>query len=136
MPLFNPPLNVQDHGVDQGTVETINFTGSTSVSVTDSVATINVSGGGTSSINQVEIDFGLIPTRSKTFVVPDASVSVSSRILPLQSGEAATGRDADENEMDPVLFSAIPGIGQFILIGSSLNGPVAGKFKVNYSVGN
>lgn len=137
MPLFNPPITVQDEGTTQGTVETINFTGSAvTASVSGSTATVNITGGGgAATITQVEIDFGSIPTRGKTFIVTDAGVSSSSSIVVCQAGNAATGKQADENEMDPIIFLAIPGTGQFTLIGSTKDGPVVGKFKVNYMVG-
>lgn len=86
-------------------------------------------------IMQVEVDFGTRPTKSKTFIVIDPTVLITSHLIIVQSGEAATGRSADENEMDPIIFSGNPGAGQFILNANTLNGPVVGKFKVNYKVG-
>lgn len=135
MPLFNPPVIIQDAGTTQGTVNTINFTGSVSATVSGAVATVNITGSGGSSITQIEVNFGTIPTRSKTFVITDATVSPSTPLIVTQSGAAATGRQADENEMDPITFSATPGSGQFILIASALNGPVVGNYRVNYIVG-
>lgn len=84
---------------------------------------------------KIEVDFGSIPTNFKTFVITDAAVTASSRLVITQSGEAATGRSADENEMDPIMFTGTPQSGQFILIATTLNGPVVGKYKVNYSIG-
>lgn len=136
MPLVNPPVIVQDNGTTQGAVNTLNFTGSISASVSGNVATISVTGGGGSAtITEIEIDFGLLPTRTKTFTVIDGYVTIFSKLMINQSGHAATGRQADENEMDPILFSGTPGTGQFILIANALTGPVTGKYRVNYTVG-
>ncbi len=137
MPLVNPPVIIQDAGTTQGAVNTLNFTGSgVTATVSGNVATINVtSGSGTFSITEIEIDFGTSPTRTKTFTVTDAGVTTSSKLIITQSGHAATGRQADENEMDPILFSGTPGSGQFTLIANALEGPVAGKYRVEYVVG-
>lgn len=136
MPLNNPPIIIQDEGTTQGAVNTINFTGTAVIAtVSGNVATISVTSGGSSSITEVEVDFGTSPTRTKTFVVVDASVSTGSKLVISQSGHAATGRQADENEMDPIIFSGTPGSGQFTLIANALVGPVAGKYRANYTVG-
>ena len=102
----------------------------------DGVVWTNMSaGGGTATITQIEIDFGTFSSTTKLFTITDASVNASSNIVATQSGTAATGRHADENEMDPIIFSATPGSGQFSLIATPMAGPVGGKFKVNYLVG-
>jgi hypothetical protein len=136
MPLYNPPLLVQDEGTTQGSVDTINFTGSAvTASVSGSTATINIVGGsGSFSMTQVEIDFGSTPTSYKTFVISDASITSSSKILVMQAGDAPTGKSADENEMDYLKFSAIPGSGQFTLNAYSIDGSVINKFKINYTI--
>lgn len=138
MPLFNPPIRIRDESTPTGIVDTIDFTGAgVSASVTGNVATVNIGGGGPGSFSATvtEIDFGVVPTISMTFTIIDAGVSGTSIIVVCQSGAAATSRSADENEMDPIVFSAIPGTGQFILIATALNGPVTGKYKANYAVG-
>lgn len=83
----------------------------------------------------VEVDFGVIPTNYKTFTIVDPSIFPTSLIFPTQSGAAPTGRSADENEMDPMIFSATPASGSFKLIASTKDGPVVGKYKVNYGIG-
>lgn len=136
MPLVNPPVIIQNNGTTQGAVNTLDLTTGISATVSGNVATISVSGGGGSAtITQIEVDFGTAPVRTKTFTVTDASVSTTSHLVVTQSGTAATGRQADENEMDPILFSGTPGSGQFTLIANALTGPVSGKYKVNYMVG-
>ncbi len=135
MPLVNPPVIIQDNGTTQGAVNTINFTGSASASVSGNVATISVSGGGSSTVTMIQVNFGTAPVRTKTFTVTDATVTTSSRLMITQSGTAATGRQADENEMDAILFSGVPGSGQFTLIANTFTGPVTGLYNVNYIVG-
>lgn len=92
-------------------------------------------GGGSATVTSIEIDFGTTPTSYKTFTIIDSAVSTSSFLIINQSGAAATGRSADENEMDPLIFSGTPASGSFTLVASALNGPVVGKYKVNYIVG-
>jgi len=134
MPLFNL-LQIQQNGVTQGFVETINFTGSASVSVTAGVATVNVTGSGSSSFTMITVNFGTSPVRTNTFTITDSNVTTSSHLIIAQSGTAAPGRQSDENEMDPILFSGTPGTGQFTLIANALTGPVVGQYNVNYAIG-
>ena len=84
---------------------------------------------------QVEVDFGIIPTRYKVFTITDVNVLLSSNLIFSQSGKAPTGKSIDENEMDMFVFSATPKSGSFSLIATALNGPVVGKFKLNYVIG-
>lgn len=84
------------------------------------------------SVQEAEIDFGPVAVRSKTFTVTDAGVSPASRIVAVQSGAAATGRSADENEGDALVLRCVPGAGSFTLYTTAIEGPVAGKFKINY----
>jgi hypothetical protein len=92
-------------------------------------------GGGTITITAVEIDFGSSATRTKVFTIIDSNVTLTSNLMIVQSGVAAPGRQADENEMDPILFSAYPGSGQFTLYANALEGPVSGVYTINYIIG-
>ncbi len=92
-----------------------------------------VAGGG-NSLKSVEIDFGSVPTRYRTFTVIDASVSPTSKIMVTQSGQAATGGQADDAEMDPILLSARAGSGQLVIAARTLDGVVTGKYVANYQV--
>lgn len=92
-------------------------------------------GGGSTTITSIEVDFGTTPTSYKTFNIIDSAVSASSSLIINQSGTPATGRPADESEMDPIIFAGKAASGSFTLIASTLNGPVVGKYKVNYIVG-
>jgi hypothetical protein len=91
--------------------------------------------GASATVTQIEIDLGASGVKSKKFTVTDAGVSASSAIVLTQAGNAATGRFADENEMDILALRAIPGTGNFSLLVDVLTGRANGKFKINYLVG-
>ena len=92
------------------------------------------SGGAGASWTQYEIDFGASAKFVDTEIVTDAAVSGTSKIIVMQYGVAATGRQADENEMDGIQCNAIPGTGQFTLNCRTERTPTHGKFKVLYNV--
>jgi hypothetical protein len=103
-------------------------------SVDGSTVTALATGGGTP-MREVEIDFGSIATGEKTFQVTDAGVSPSSIILASQSGKAATGRQADEAEMDQFIVCGTALAGVVTLYAKSLTGPLSGLYRVAYAVG-
>ena len=80
----------------------------------------------------VELDFGALPVREGKFAVNDTRVTATSNVLMLQSGQAPTGKSADENELDAIDCRCTPAPGQFTAYLSSLFGPVSGKFKFGY----
>jgi hypothetical protein len=97
------------------------------------VLLIGEAGAGSADITQVEVDFGAEAVRSKTFTVTDALVTPSTQIIAVQSGDAATGKNADDNEMDAINFRAAVGPGQFTLYATVVEGfAVNGKYRVNY----
>lgn len=83
-------------------------------------------------IKQTEVNMGTVPTQSKTFTVVDSSITSTAYIIANHSGDAATGKAEDENEMDVLVCRAAAGSGQFTLYVDSLTGPVVGNFKINY----
>lgn len=87
------------------------------------------------SISQTEIDFGTTPVAEASFLITDAAVSAASRIIGTVAYVAPTGKDLDELEMDGLDLKFAPGSGQFTLYARGLDGYVADKFLVNYSVG-
>lgn len=87
---------------------------------------------GSLAVTEVEIDFTATPMREKSFTITDSGISPSSKIIVNQSGAAATGQDADENEMTILAMNAVPGTGQFTLNTICLTGHAGGKFKINY----
>ena len=82
----------------------------------------------------VEYDLGATPTSYATFTQTDSNVSSTSNVDMVQSGQAPTGRSADENEMDRFEVVTSPGAGQFTVWIRSLDGPVVGKYKFSYTV--
>jgi hypothetical protein len=82
-----------------------------------------------------EIDFGPTPTRWATFLITDAAVTTTKKILPFQAGIAATGRQLDEADMDKLLLVAAAGTGNFTLYAEGADGPVSGKYKIGYQLG-
>lgn len=47
MPLYNPPVQIQDEGTDQGSISKVNFVGTAiTTTVAGDTATVTVSGGG------------------------------------------------------------------------------------------
>jgi hypothetical protein len=96
---------------------------------------IGASAGGSVAMTEIEIDFGSSPRRTGVFALTDAEVTTGSTIIAVQSQSAATGRHADENEMDQISFSARPTTaGNFLLIARPLCGAVHGKYKVIYTL--
>lgn len=91
--------------------------------------------GGSTSVTQVQIDFGTTPTRSKQFTITDPTVTPSTYLIVNQSGVSASGRTVGEPEMDPMVFSATPGSGAFTVTATTLNGPVVGRYLICYLVG-
>ena len=88
------------------------------------------------SITETEIDIGTTSVEDFTATVTDAGVSSSSKILVTGSGNAPTGKDADEVEMDKLDCTVLPGTGSFDLHCIAVPGPVHGMFKVFYTVGS
>lgn len=137
MPLSRRSI-IQDEGTQQGAVNTFNFTGAgVTSSVSGAVATVNITGGGGggATVTTVEVDVGTIPVYETKVSVTDASVSATSKIIVVQSGTAATGRQGDENEMDGIIANATPGTGSFVLQLIAQPGPIKGLYKFNYIVG-
>ena len=84
-------------------------------------------------LNEIEIDFGSTAVYSATFLIFDPYTGVPAQIRPVQSGNAPTGKDADENEFDQLEMTAIKvNSAYFNLHVKAVPGPVSGKFKVYY----
>ena len=82
----------------------------------------------------VEVNFGTYPTISKTVNITDARISSTSVILATQSGKAATSKQADENEMDGLMFSCLAANGSFQLNMNCAPYRIAGNFFINYTI--
>jgi hypothetical protein len=78
---------------------------------------------------------GLKGTYSENFLVVDAAVTASSKIMVTQSGKAGTGRVGDDDaEWDAVSYAATPGTGQFQLRAMANPGPITGNRKLLYTL--
>ena len=130
-----PGVRVQDEGADQGRARTLNCTGAgIACTVAAGVATVTAGGGAGASWTTVEIDFGTAARFVAKATVTDASVSATSKLIAVQAGTAATGRQADENELDAITCRGIPATGTFTLICSCERSVTHGLFKVHYTV--
>lgn len=132
-----PGVQLQDEGVNQGRVQIINCTGAgVSCSKSGATGTVNVTGGaGSFTLTEIEVDFGTDAKLVVTATVVDAAVTATSKIIFLQSGIAATSRQADENEMDGIICNATPGSGSFVIQCRNDRSPTHGKYKINYAIG-
>ena len=94
------------------------------------------SGSGSNSIlngAQTSIDFGATPVYDATFTVTDSLVTASTQIVLQQDGSAATGKDADENQMDQLLLIPTASDGSFTIYAKAYDGSyLAGAFNINY----
>lgn len=84
----------------------------------------------------VEVDFGAIPKYTLRTTINHSEAATNQNVMVVQSGAAATGRVADENEMDAVVGSgyvSAPGIITLFL--HAVPGPVTGKYNINYLIG-
>jgi hypothetical protein len=84
---------------------------------------------------EIEVDFGTTNLTQKIFTITDAGVSATSKIVISISGNTATGRNADETQMEVFYTFATPGTGAFDLLVKSLEGPVVGTYKLFYTYG-
>ena len=82
-----------------------------------------------------EIDFGQQSYTEKKFVIPNSNAANGLRIVATQSFEAATGKSEDENEFDSLLLTGKCTDGNVIIYARAVPGPVAGPFKINYTIG-
>lgn len=84
---------------------------------------------------QVEIDFGAIPVSEASFTIIDTGVIPGSVVIGSVAQIAPPGKDLDELECDTLGLRFGSGDGQFTIFANGLEGYVAGKFIINYSIG-
>jgi hypothetical protein len=89
---------------------------------------------GAAVITQTEVDFGATPVAEASFVVVDAAVTATSKIIGSVAYQAPTGKDLDELEMDGLDIKFAPGTGQLTIYARGQDGYVADKFLINYQV--
>ena len=134
MPLTRRSI-VQDEGVQQGAVNTFNFTGAgVTSSTTGAIATVNIpggSGGSSFTATTITVPFG---KQYQVVNVVDATIGVGSKIF-ITWGMFS---DLDENtsDMDDIEFNAIPLAGSMDVRVSTTNplDRVGGTYKIMYLV--
>jgi len=125
---------VQDEGVTQGVVGTLNFTGAgVTASVSGNTATMNIigGGGGGGSATTVTVTSLAASKRMEVSVV-DATVSGTSKIMLSLGSMPDTAQNADD-DIDLLGMYAIPGSGSFTFRASFLT-PFLGPLIINYMV--
>lgn len=103
---------------------------------------------GFSVIYQTEVDFGSTPTTQKLFTVTDARATSANApsgdffnpnilIMAQVCYVAPTGKSVDEiqNDCGMVVNAGFNVDTSLYFLVTSLNGPVIGKFKINYLIG-
>lgn len=125
---------VQDEGVTQGVVGTLNFTGAgVTASVAGSTATVNITGGGGGGGSATTaVVTALTASKRMEVTVTDASVSTSSKIMLSLASMPDTAQNADD-DIDLLGMYAIPGTGSFVFRASFLT-PFLGPLSINYMV--
>jgi hypothetical protein len=99
-------------------------------------ALARIIGGAGSATIEVELDLGSVPVYDKAITFTASGATVGQRVTMTHSGNTATGRDADENEMDALIARAyVSATNQITAFVSALPGPVTGKYKFNLQLG-
>lgn len=83
-------------------------------------------------ITEIEVDFWTIPVNTKKFVITDANINTSSKIVVYQSWNTATDRVGNDWEFDSATFSAKSWTWNFTISVVS-NGHIRWKRKLFYS---
>ncbi len=85
---------------------------------------------------QTEVDFGdVMQVNSQTFTIVDVDVGATSRIDCWLSGDAPTGKDAEDVlAEDPLKFVVVPAAGSFDLYIEQPEGALNGAYRINYLI--
>lgn len=87
---------------------------------------------GALTVNEIEVDFGAISTWDKQFTISVPGLTSANKAIVVQSGNAPTDKQSDDNAMDWLALNARCGTDQLIINARAVTGPVHGKFKLNY----
>jgi hypothetical protein len=92
-------------------------------------------GGGSATLTEVEIDFGIIPVNNKTFTITDVAITNTKKIIIFPSPSNATGQLGNDWEVDGATFSAKANTGNMTLY---VNAPFSmnGRRKIYYQILN
>jgi hypothetical protein len=91
---------------------------------------------GSFTASQTTVDFGTTPVDDKEFVITDAACSPTSKVVAAMAYVDTADNTADEIATSKVCCSVgVPAAGSFTLSVFANDGPIAGKFAVNYALG-
>lgn len=90
-------------------------------------------GPGGMTITEYELDFGNTPVTEGSFVITDAGISGTSKIIVQPSGNVATSRVGNDYSWETFSYSATSGTGNFTLYANCSNGSLVGKRKIYYT---
>lgn len=91
-------------------------------------------------IKQATIDFSTPPRRIQRFTITDAAVTATTQVNVVAGSGVASGQPAsatDEWDLDPPVFTVVPGSGSFVVTVSFPMSPggVIGARSINYLLG-
>lgn len=82
-----------------------------------------------------ELDFGDSPSWGGVFEISIAGVTPDKKVICFQSGNAATGKEQDENELDALLLRGFAGVDLVTVYADVIPGPAMGPFKIELVIG-
>ena len=138
--LAGATVSVDQGATQAGQIYSSTFKSTDTVGTTDctwyKVTTTQDAASGGAVTKVAEVDCGIVAKDQLLATVTDAAVLPTSKIMALQAGQAATGRTADENEMDHFAVVAMPGTGSVTFVLNALYGCLLqGNVKINYTIG-
>lgn len=81
---------------------------------------------------RAEIDLGVTPRSEYLVTISDTNVKTTTKILAQQAYDAVTGKNVDEQEMDPFDVIGFAGTGQITFNIKFKHGPATGAVPINY----
>lgn len=126
-----------DFGSHSGTPIVVDVSTGKAYVITTAGSVVEIGGGSSASATwtELEVDFGTDPVFDSTFLISDATISGTSKVAVVPSGNAGTGRTADDWQWDGASIAAVPGSGQARCYVTFTPGPVVGARKFVYQVG-
>lgn len=93
-------------------------------------------GSGSTSVTEVELDFGSYGSYGGTFQFSDPNATTASKIIMVASASPGTGKIFGEHEMDGFSCAAVCLVDGTITASITVDpGPVVGAYKFNYMMG-
>ena len=98
----------------------------------DGTWSVPAGGGGGAIITEVEVNFGIRPTRGTSVLVNVVGMTTANKVQVWLSGNQATGKGSDELTVDCLSLAAKANNGNFELFMASST-LVKGKYKIYYT---